>query len=415
MPRNVIAAVVLLWGTAFSSTVAAAAQTGLGAKDGPALFLVLKNLHLGYIDRKGKVVIKPTLVRAREFSEGLAAVATTDIDKRGYMDQTGELAIKPSFYKAYDFHDGMAKVRLTAEEKYGYIDRTGEIVVKPRFVRAEDFSEGLAWVATTSRTWGVIDKSGEMIVEPVYYRAGTPFSAGLSTAEKRIEEYTSAHDVIDSHGNVLLAPGKRMGPFSDGMAWYRDPRNGYRGYVDATCKPALSVRYDGGLSFSEGFAAIRLGELYGYIDKRGRTVVKPQFYTAKPFSEGMAAVQLEKGHRITRSAFIRYQSKWSYVDTRGRLAVAPRLLFDAGPFSEGYATVIINKRKKQQQGGKTYRIITDCGVIDKHGRLIFEQENCEIMPFRNGLAKVKVYDENRLNYSYGYVDTFGRYVWKPQR
>lgn len=75
------------------------------------LFAFERNGRVGFIDRKGKVVIPPTIKAPIEevgdFSDGLARV-----NDQGYIDQTGRWAIKRQLWSAYDYADGLAWVRV---------------------------------------------------------------------------------------------------------------------------------------------------------------------------------------------------------------------------------------------------------------------------------------------------------------
>jgi hypothetical protein len=47
--------------------------------------------------------------------------------KYGYIDKTGKIVIKPQFDKAYDFSEGLASISLNG--KWGFIDNTGKIAI----------------------------------------------------------------------------------------------------------------------------------------------------------------------------------------------------------------------------------------------------------------------------------------------
>jgi hypothetical protein len=87
----------------------------------------------GYINTKGKIVIKPRFWAAGNFSEGFASVR----DEDGwfyYIDKTGKSITNGKTYRfADDFSEGLAAVQENPNDKIGFIDRSGNVVIKPRF------------------------------------------------------------------------------------------------------------------------------------------------------------------------------------------------------------------------------------------------------------------------------------------
>jgi len=124
------------------------------------LAAIFINGRIGYIDRDGKTVIAPqfsntggpmlapesdpTRVSINEekewlfFSEGLAVVPVGD--KWGYIDKTGRIVIKPQFDAAHPFTEGLALVEISPPYEsgryysrrliIGYIDKTGKYIWK---------------------------------------------------------------------------------------------------------------------------------------------------------------------------------------------------------------------------------------------------------------------------------------------
>jgi ankyrin repeat protein len=142
-------------------------------KDGLAEVRIRKKW--GYINKKGKIVIKPQFRYAGSFFEGLAQAKTMD-EKYGFIDKTGKFVIKPQFSSASDFSEGLAPVGLPKEKittgKYGYIDKTGKFVIKPRFWTAGTFKEGMAYVEMGERAkkkkWGYVDRTGKIVIKPQF-------------------------------------------------------------------------------------------------------------------------------------------------------------------------------------------------------------------------------------------------------
>ncbi|MFZ5596755.1 MAG: WG repeat-containing protein [Bacillota bacterium] len=78
------------------------------------------------------MVIEPNYPEAGDFSEGMAAVRDNsdkmDINHKnfGYIDKTGKMVIKPQFIFAEKFDGGLAHVG--DESGTGYIDHAGKRV-----------------------------------------------------------------------------------------------------------------------------------------------------------------------------------------------------------------------------------------------------------------------------------------------
>jgi hypothetical protein len=122
----------------------------------------------------------------------------------------------------------------------------------------------------------------------------------------------------------------------------------------------ITPQYDDALPFSQGLAAVKIGDKYGYIDKAGKTVVKPQFEEANIFADGLALVKISEGY--------------SYIDTTGNMVIKVEFA-DAQNFSEGLAAV-----------GRPAGIQNDWGYIDKRGNVVIKLELSYASNFSEGLA-----------------------------
>ena len=56
----------------------------------------------------------------------------------------------------------------------------------------------------------------------------------------------------------------------------------------------IPFAYDQAMSFSEGLAAIRENDKWGFIDRKGTVVVSVQYKSVQPFSGGYAIVLTDK-------------------------------------------------------------------------------------------------------------------------
>jgi hypothetical protein len=355
----------------------------------------------GYVDKKGKVVIRPRFEDAGDFSEGLALVEIGG--KWGYIDKDGGFAIRPQFDFAARFSEGLAVVRLGEERRYGYVDKTGKVVIQPTFDEAEPFSEGLAsvWVFDKKKH-GYIDKTGKWIMEPQFDRAGN-FSGGLApvkVGEKwgyvdkigkvvvqpqydyALEFSNSLASVqsggrwlkIDKNGKVVWDPLARI----MGKTLYPVVMNGRWGYIDRLGKIVVGPKFEAAGPFSEGLGAVKLAGEWGYVDVSGKTLIEPQFDEAYGFTEGLAPVKVG--------------DKYGFADKSGNVAIKAQFE-EVWSFAEGFAPV--------KMDGKI-------GFIDKTGKMVIEPKFDSTYGFAENVAAVKVSEK------WGFMNKAGAIYIEPQ-
>ena len=166
----------------------------------------------GYKTAQGRVVIQPRFAVAKPFSpEGIAAV----VDKQGwaYVDRNGKLVIRPYVFDngPDSFADGLA--RFTAGGKFGFFDKHGRVVIRLRFTFAAPFSEGRAVVCDGCREvaegehksirggrWGFIERTGALVI-PLQFEEAESFDKG--TARVKLDGKWKR---IDSKGGTVEEP-----------------------------------------------------------------------------------------------------------------------------------------------------------------------------------------------------------------
>lgn len=161
----------------------------------------------GFIDKSGRIFIKPQYYKADNFSEGLAAVRCHN-GKTGFIDKSGKFVIEPQFYGTGIFSDGLAAVSIGdfSVNKWGYINKSGKYVINLQFDFADDFKEGLAYVRLDNKK-GYIDQSGKFVIDPQIFEHAEDFSKGL--ARVWIDGYYSGRwGYIDRTGKYVWKPTK---------------------------------------------------------------------------------------------------------------------------------------------------------------------------------------------------------------
>lgn len=152
------------------------------------------------IDTRGEVLLEdveaalwvslPTLTEAK-VSEGLLALRDRSSGKVGFVDARGKWVIRPRFADAFEFHEGLAAFRMRENGPVGFIDARGRVVIAAkfgtRFRSPPVFAEGLAAVGLND-LWprtnldppgklGYIDRRGRWAIPPKYAN-GESFADG---------------------------------------------------------------------------------------------------------------------------------------------------------------------------------------------------------------------------------------------
>lgn len=279
-----------------SVAAAASSSPGSDAKaqendNSPALFPVRVDGKYGYMDKKGKLTIKPQFSGASRFSEGLAAVQMQKAGRVGYIDETGNMVIPIQFDLGDPFSEGLAAVMK--DHQWGFMDRTGQIVIPAKFGAVGRFTEGKAVVVgmqgqTPGYTY--INRKGDLIDPKVRFELAMPFSGGLAAVRNLGE-------------NIR--------------------------YVDASWKTVIPPQFVSAEEFSDGMAAVQMhvaeGMRWGYVGKDGKMAIPAHYYEAIPFTEGLAGVKVPSG-------------KWGFINKSDSMVITPK--YDSvSPFSGGLAQV----------------------------------------------------------------------------
>ncbi len=156
-------------------------------------------------------------------------------------------------------------------------------------------------------------------------------------------------------------------PFSDGEKW---------GFKDNNKNIFLNAKYDDAYAFSEGLAAVKIDEKWGFINHNGEEIIPPiKYEKAGSFSEGLC--------------MICQNGKWGFIDKKGEEIIPPEKFERVGNFSEGLAMACEN--------GKY-------GYINKKGETVIEMKYDFARDFSNERAKVM------QNQRFGFVDPKGNEV-----
>ncbi len=357
----------------------------------------------GIVDATGDTVVPFDYAVIRPYSEGRylcnrggTTVDTFDVYGQPfttalggaweYLDSTGAIVGAGGYEDARGFAMGCACVKKHG--RWGVIDIAGEQVADFRYDAIWSFRRtGLATVLEDS-AYGVIDTAGKLILDTKYDGIHLGWFDGRAI---RIED-SSGYGIASNAGEILLPCRYRdifgadssdlyqfedtsglwgFGSLANGVLckpiYHRQVRlvgperiavyeDGKYALVDCEAEPVTEPLFDVVRDFSEGLAAVRMGDSWGYIDTRGRLRIPCRYDEAKAFSAGLAAVRI---HEDSTGAHP-HDARWGYVDTEGDVVIAPQF-YRASAF-QGDCAQIETKVK-----GEWYH-----GYVDRDGEWLVE-------------------------------------------
>ena len=304
--------------------------------DGLAMVGMRDGSSSWYIDKTGKKVLQTKEGYSGNFSEGLAPLLLGN--RYGFINKTGKVAIKPQFDEVRAFKGGISIFRIGGSwglgGKWGVVNRTGKIIIKAQFDDMYDFKDGLAAVKVGSK-WGFIDTTGKVVIAPKYDDVGA-FDSGLARAIIGVFPKFTKYSYIDKTGKTIIKPHYNwMWDFSEGLAVVIGDSGKY-GFIDTTGKLAIKDEFDyiHLHKFSEGLGAVANGGKFGFIDKTGKIVIEPKYSFVEGFKGGLAKVSVGGG-------------SWGvgglkgFIDKTGKIVIEPKYI-ELNEFSDGLAAVKVN-------------------------------------------------------------------------
>jgi hypothetical protein len=205
---------------------------------------------------------------------------------------------------------------------------------------------------------------------------------------------SARYGFIDRTGaEIIPAQFRKAGDFSEGLAAVKVEN--FWGYIRPTGELAIAPKFDAtgnakrwpdtrAGKFANGLAPVWVGkDLYNFIDAKGSFVGDVAFDDANGFSEGRAVVGLN--------------DRYGYIDPQGRLAIDCRFTL-ARDFSDGLAKVGVDESR--------LGFSPNCGFIDVEGQIVIRPTFSSAESFQDGLCLVTT------EKSIGYINKSGDFVWQ---
>lgn len=283
----------------------------------------------GVIDCRFKEIIPCTfdsIEYEKESGRFKTDVGYKTIDGRYVAEVDGkELLLNKKYKYCKPFSDTCAIAVLISEGQvkyYGLIDKRSNDILPPIFSRL-DCVENELYKFKINNLYGLVNSKGNIILQNVYHGIGK-FEDNLAWVQVDVSsddryDKQKLYGYVDSMGNEILPPtyefiGKRSNKYAVVMKnnlWGLFSFENHKLNIITNaaylgpCKDNLCRINVGGVFDKKNKKTT--GGLWGYASVDGQIVIEPTYNQAHGFSEGMAAVKLN--------------NKWGFINTEGIIVV----------------------------------------------------------------------------------------------
>lgn len=344
----------------------------------------------GYMDKFGKVIIKPEFDGASFFNEGIAIVQKNG--KLGFIDALGSYVIKPRFSDASKFVDGIALV-VDEEERYGVVDRTGMMVLEMLYEEIGITSEGLFYVLENDH-YAFYDHSGNKAIDRAFDQVES-FENNTAIVIK-----DEVYQIITKEGEVLFTSQNRIRRFAEHFIFENDSITTMLNLQGDTLFQAEDVEF--GFPESE-LVPFLLDDLVGFMNKEGKVVIAPKFSSYpnvlvfSKFKNGHAKMYDEKSGKfglIDTLGNWKFSAKYTDISFYSDIVAAKR-----GEFWEFFDTRQNKKWNRRFATAESFAgptaVVMDenrYGLFGRNGDFVLEPKYIEIINLTDKLLRLK--DEN---------------------
>jgi hypothetical protein len=231
-------------------------------------------VNIFYFDRSGNKVLAGKFEKVGQFSDDLAPIVRDE--KVGYIDKQGKIVIRPQFESGLLYSQGRIPVQEPGDDAFGgpwrYVDEKGATVISGPFDEAFSFHSGRAKVEKDFDI-AYIDTEGETVFTAERSGINTSFREGraIITRGEEIGERSSA--IVDSDGNVVFRLSQLDRKVCGAERFHNDLAQVI--FAPLSEGQSASCALTSNRPTSEGMVdrvTLKEEDSYGYIDKEGNVV-----------------------------------------------------------------------------------------------------------------------------------------------
>lgn len=326
-----------------------------------SMFSKKDSLNYGFLNSKGKTVIKAKYTYASDFFNGKSNIIIDSIP--GVLLKDGSEKLFPQYDATYWYKDNLGLA--IKDKKYGFINKNGDIIVPLKYEDAFPFYNGYASIKSNDK-WNYINEQGQIIFSDSLifnYRPIMDDKAVFMVSGNEVEKRKRMHSedrtgsqvfveylnqikkqqlkegLIDTNGKIIIEPiyDEISGYFINGFMRVRN--NGKAGIVNENGEVVIPIEYDNVLDYKNGMFTAEKSNKWGIIDTDNKIIIPFEYGRIRHFQNDLALIT-NKGT--------------GYINKEKEIVIEPQNSFNlSGDFHNGLALVkkdnkygFINKENK---------------------------------------------------------------------
>lgn len=333
------------------------------------------NPKIGFMDTKGKVIIKPTYGMASDFYDGYANIIKDST--YGYIDKKGTEVLFKQYERTY-FWYGNTGIAVK-DGKFGLIDREGKPLT--------DFTYNMIFFFGFNHFKGIVSIDGSHLLsnngkiifnENLKYNIKSDYfeKDSLLIFEKVIDD-KKLQGLVGLDNIIVTEPKYDNIYFIDDKDFFVVKKDKKYGFINKSGIEVIPLVYDQvAFNITENLIAVKQNGKSGFINRNNETVIPFEYEEAYPFFDGIA--------------FVKKENLYIGIDTKNRIKVNFGTERTELPFYSNNLT--------------TFKENNKYGYINKKGKVVIPAIYEYAYPFVNGMAYVE------LNGKSGFINKKGKEI-----
>lgn len=330
---------------------------------------------IGYMNKKGKILIKPKYSMCSDFYGNYANIIRDSIF--GYINKEGEEVLLKQYDTTFFYYGdtGVAK----KNGKYGLINRKGDSLTGFNYTMIDFFGFNYFKGHTEDRKSQILDEKGNIIFNKnlVFNIRSDYFESESVFVYQEIIEGKELKGLVNLDGKIILKPTYQEIYFIDDKDYYVVKHENKWGFINKSGNEAIPLIYDEvSFNINDDLIPVKKKDKWGYVNRKNEVEIPFIYDKAYAFLEDLA--------------FVKKGNYYNCIDKHNKIKVNTDLKTTDFPFFVN-SLALFKKENKY-------------GFLNKKGKIKIPAMYDLAYPFINGLAYVE------LNGKVGYINTKGNEV-----